>query len=93
MYATPSIVDSKYRITRRIGAGSFGEIFIGIGPNEEQVSLNQTLFHSCQFLVTHRQVCWIRLRWNWNERMQNVHSLGMSTKYAKNLGTLLAFAL
>ena len=30
----------KYRITRRIAQGSFGEIYIGVGPNNEQVSCN-----------------------------------------------------
>ena len=32
-----SIVGQKYQISRRIGAGSFGEIFLGIGPNFEKV--------------------------------------------------------
>ncbi len=33
-----SLVNNKYRITRRIGGGSFGEIYMGIGPNNEKVS-------------------------------------------------------
>ena len=32
-----SLVNNKYRITRRIGGGSFGEIYLGIGPNNEKV--------------------------------------------------------
>ena len=32
-----SFVNNRYRITRRIGGGSFGEIYLGIGPNEEKV--------------------------------------------------------
>ena len=32
-----SLVNNKYRITRRIGGGSFGEIYMGIGPNNEKV--------------------------------------------------------
>ena len=31
------LVNNKYRITRRIGGGSFGEIYMGIGPNNEKV--------------------------------------------------------
>jgi hypothetical protein len=31
-------VIGKYRITARIAQGSFGEIYIGLGPNNEQVS-------------------------------------------------------
>jgi len=34
-----SLVNNKYRITRRIGGGSFGEIYMGIGPSGEKVSL------------------------------------------------------
>ena len=36
-----SLVNNKYRITRRIGGGSFGEIYLGIGPNNEKVSMNR----------------------------------------------------
>mmetsp|Transcript_82805 Transcript_82805/g.230924 ORF Transcript_82805/g.230924 Transcript_82805/m.230924 type:complete len:604 (+) Transcript_82805:73-1884(+) len=34
-----SLVNNKYRITRRIGGGSFGEIYMGIGPNNEKVAV------------------------------------------------------
>jgi len=34
-----SLVNNKYRITRRIGGGSFGEIYMGIGPNNEKVCI------------------------------------------------------
>jgi casein kinase 1 delta/casein kinase I family protein HRR25 len=34
-----SLVNNKYRITRRIGGGSFGEIFLGVGPSGEKVKL------------------------------------------------------
>lgn len=33
-----NLVNNKYRVTRRIGGGSFGEIFLGIGPSGEKVS-------------------------------------------------------
>ena len=32
-----SLVNNKYRITKRIGGGSFGEIYMGVGPNNEKV--------------------------------------------------------
>jgi RIO-like serine/threonine protein kinase len=35
----PVLVKSKYRITQRIGAGSFGEIYEGIGPNGLKVAV------------------------------------------------------
>jgi len=37
--ATASSVgpNNNYRITRRIGGGSFGEIYLGIGPSGEKV--------------------------------------------------------
>jgi len=34
-----SLVNNKYRITRRIGGGSFGEIYMGVGPAGEKVIL------------------------------------------------------
>ena len=34
-----SLVNNKYRITKRIGGGSFGEIYMGVGPNNEKVLL------------------------------------------------------
>jgi hypothetical protein len=36
---TSSIVGQRYQISKRIGGGSFGEIFLGIGPNNEKVVL------------------------------------------------------
>ena len=34
-----ALINNKYRIARRIGGGSFGEIYMGIGPSGEKVSL------------------------------------------------------
>ena len=34
-----SLVNNKYRITRRIGGGSFGEIYLGVGPSSEKVAV------------------------------------------------------
>lgn len=34
-----SLVNNKYRITRRIGGGSFGEIYLGVGPSGEKVEI------------------------------------------------------
>lgn len=34
-----SMINNKYRITRRIGGGSFGEIYLGIGPAGEKVAV------------------------------------------------------
>lgn len=34
-----SLVNNKYRITRRIGGGSFGEIYLGVGPSGEKVAV------------------------------------------------------
>jgi len=41
MEMSTSLVNNKYRITRRIGGGSFGEIYMGIGPAGEKVSVVQ----------------------------------------------------
>lgn len=34
-----SLVNNKYKITRRIGGGSFGEIYMGVGPNNEKLAV------------------------------------------------------
>ena len=31
------IINSKFRIAKRIGGGSFGEIYMGVGPDNEKV--------------------------------------------------------
>jgi len=36
---TSSLVNNKYRITRRIGGGSFGEIYMALGPANEKVAV------------------------------------------------------
>jgi serine/threonine protein kinase len=33
------LIHNKWKITRRIGGGSFGEIYMGIGPNMEKVAV------------------------------------------------------
>ena len=37
------LINNKYRVTRRIGGGSFGEIYMGAGPNNEKVKLCVTM--------------------------------------------------
>ena len=32
-----SLINNKFRLTRRIGGGSFGEIYMGVGPANEKV--------------------------------------------------------
>ena len=43
-----ALVNNKYRIARRIGGGSFGEIYLGIGPNGEKVSEFVILFSTVE---------------------------------------------
>jgi len=33
------LVNNKYRITRRIGGGSFGEIYEGVGPKNKKANI------------------------------------------------------
>lgn len=48
-----SLVNNKYRITRRIGGGSFGEIYMGYGPNNEKVLKHGSLTHSLVHSLIH----------------------------------------
>lgn len=35
----PTDINGKYRIKRRIGGGSFGEVYMAIGPDDEKVAV------------------------------------------------------
>jgi len=37
---------SKYRITKRVGGGSFGDIYLGVGANGEKVSFSDEFFNT-----------------------------------------------
>lgn len=60
----PSIINhmiGKYRITNRIAQGSFGEIYVGLGPNNEQVpfisvELNELFILSNNILLSNRSL-------------------------------------
>lgn len=50
----PSIINhmiGKYRITNRIAQGSFGEIYVGLGPNNEQVPFNSVELKKVHSLI------------------------------------------
>ncbi len=34
-----TVINNKYRIARRIGGGSFGEIYLGVSPQGEKVAI------------------------------------------------------
>jgi hypothetical protein len=45
-----TVIADKFRIVRRIGGGSFGEIYLCVGPNGTEVPKTQTFFAlSCYF--------------------------------------------
>lgn len=99
-----SFVNNRYRITRRIGGGSFGEIYLGIGPNEEKVGL-PTFFYLLKssflllfdpflsvvgYTVTFADYV---TRWlsNMNDMARGVLNSVMSTKSIVNLSTASGF--
>ena len=45
-----TVVAERFRIVRRIGGGSFGEIYMGLGPNLTEVALNPCRYFF-EFLV------------------------------------------
>ena len=68
---TTTMVNNKYRITRRIGGGSFGEIYMGIGPTNEKVIITQVIIYfdtPPQFNLSK----WYRLLLNLKGREQDV---------------------
>jgi hypothetical protein len=40
--STSTVVNNRYHISRRIGGGSFGEIYLGVGPSNEKVLVHQS---------------------------------------------------
>jgi len=47
-----SLVNNKYRITRRIGGGSFGEIYLGVGPSGEKVNMYTIINYNIIIFIT-----------------------------------------
>jgi hypothetical protein len=48
-----TVIADKFRIVRRIGGGSFGEIYLCVGPNGTEVPKTQTFFAlSCCFFLS-----------------------------------------
>lgn len=51
--STP-LIGNKYRISKKIGGGSFGEIFLGVGPNNEKVNIYINLsIRVCTYLTVY----------------------------------------
>ena len=45
------VVANSFQISRRIGGGNWGEVFLGIGPNNQKVRGNNFLFCFIQFYL------------------------------------------
>ena len=73
-------VVQKYRISKRIGAGSFGEIFLGVGPNAESVRF----INISRFLISFLFYFGYRLRLNLNDKTQNAHSYVTNIRFIEN---------
>ncbi len=39
MEADGAVINGQYRVVKRLGGGSFGDIYMGIGPNNEKVAI------------------------------------------------------
>ncbi|XP_033327705.2 casein kinase I isoform X1 [Megalopta genalis] len=79
---TDFIVGSKYRLVRKIGSGSFGDIYLGINiSNGEEVAVKlenmrarhpQLLYESKLYKILHGGVGIPHIRWYGQEREYNV---------------------
>lgn len=92
-----NLIHNKWRIVRRIGGGSFGEIYMGVGPNNEKVTgillifqciIQRTQIHLIfsPYLSIHRSL------WNLKRKGLDVRSWGMNIKYIANLLIVMDFA-
>lgn len=52
-----TLIINKYRIIRRIGGGSFGEIFLGINVGNGEVSHN--IIHILFKLISTKYITWL----------------------------------
>ena len=98
-----SLVNSKYRITRRIGGGSFGEIYLGVGPSGEKVrecdiyyiGVDWKCFRPLSaFLLPYvlsRISLYMGSRWPWNlkDTVHVVHNYDMSIRYIGSFTTVM----
>lgn len=39
-----TVINNRYRVLRKIGAGSFGEIYVGVSPTSDKVLARFPLF-------------------------------------------------
>ena len=81
-----SLVAERFRIIRRIGGGSFGEIYMGIGPSltEVFVSFSHHFCHCIYLIVMHFLSVICRWPQNLNVKDISVLNCDMSTKYTAN---------
>merc|ERR1712002_1174865 len=76
------VVASKYRLVRKIGSGSFGDIYLGINiSNGEEVAIKlesvkarhpQLLYESKLYKILHGGIGIPHIRWYGTERDYNV---------------------
>ena len=53
LFQSLSSLIQKYRITKRVGGGSFGDIYLGVGANGEKVRVDESwrVFGDCRRFV------------------------------------------
>ena len=44
------VVANSFQISRRIGGGNWGEVYLGIGPNNQKVCRNENEFTELNFI-------------------------------------------
>ena len=87
-----NLIHNKWRITRRIGGGSFGEIYMGVGPNNEKVNEYFTFdeyFRAGLNVYSFNML--IRLRLSLKKKALDVRSFVMSIKYTGSWSTAMDF--
>ena len=85
-----TVIADKFKIVRRIGGGSFGEIYLCLGPNGTEVHMSSNQLHfsldseNRLLIIASSISCNHRLQQSLRRKSILVRSFGMNIKFIEN---------
>ena len=92
-FSLVSFSHQKYRITKRVGVGSFSDIYLGVGANGEKVHVRRRFrgFYRVEKFSRHAHFFSFMVRWqsSLKSMVHDAHSFVMNIKSIENCKMLL----